>query len=176
MMNTIAACLRLHGYWEDINSQAWMSVCWDWKHSTQSSNNKLSPLPFLPSAFSRLAASHSAAGMVVVGRGGGSLSLFLSFFHFLPSCFCNLSSVASPCLSLVTSESLAGEISVSCCYIFQLVRLHVFKCCKSQQLTGLNLFFCLLTQRGEEQGIKVLWNSLSYKRERGLKKFFICII
>lgn len=45
---TTTACLFLHGYWADINSQAWMNVCWDWNRSTPSSNNKLSPLPFLP--------------------------------------------------------------------------------------------------------------------------------
>lgn len=46
-------------------------------------------------------------------RGGGSLSLFLSFFHFPPPCFCNLSSVASPSLSLVTSERKVGGLPVS---------------------------------------------------------------
>lgn len=110
MMKTTAACLRLHGYWEDINSQAWMSVLWDWNRSTQSSNNKPSPLPFLPSAFSSPAASLSSkrgGGR----RGGCALSLFLSFFHFLPPCFCNLSSAASPSLSLVTSERQAGGLS-----------------------------------------------------------------
>lgn len=48
------------------------------------------------------------------GGGTGSLALFLSFFHFLPPCFCNLSSVASPSLSLVTSERQAGGLLPVC--------------------------------------------------------------
>lgn len=82
MMKTMAACLRLHGYWEDINSQAWMSVCRDWNHSTQSSNNKLSPLPFLPSPFSSPAASHSWGGRE---EGRYSPSSFLSSTSCLPA-------------------------------------------------------------------------------------------
>lgn len=78
MMKTVAACLRLHGYWGDINSRAWLSVRRDWNHSTQSSNNKLSPLPFLPSAFSGPAASHSSRGAGDGETGGGSPSSFLS--------------------------------------------------------------------------------------------------
>lgn len=45
-----------------------------------------------------------------VGGGGYSLSLFLSFFHFLSPCFCNLSSAASSSLSLVTSEKQTGRL------------------------------------------------------------------
>lgn len=45
-----------------------------------------------------------------VGGGGYSLSLFLSFFHFLSPCFCNLSLAASPSLSLVTSEKQTGRL------------------------------------------------------------------
>lgn len=82
MMKTMAACLRLHGYWEDINSQAWMSVCGDWNHSTQSSNNKLSPLPFLPSPFSSPAASHNSRGRE---EGRFSPSSFLSSTSCLPA-------------------------------------------------------------------------------------------
>lgn len=45
-----------------------------------------------------------------VGGRGYSLSLFLSFFHFLSLCFCNLSSAASSTLSLVTSEKQTGRL------------------------------------------------------------------
>lgn len=104
MMKTTAACLRLHGYWEDINSQAWMSVRREWNRSTQSLNNKPSLLPFLPSAFSSPAASQSSKGVGVL-----SPSSFLSSTSCLPS-FCNLSWVASPSLSLVTSEKQTGGL------------------------------------------------------------------
>lgn len=112
MKTTAASLPSLHGYWEDINSRRWMSVCWDWNHCTQSSNNKLSPLPFLPSCLlqsSSLPELKTGRGW---GGGGGSLFLFLSFFHFLPPCFSNLSSAASPGLSLVTS---AGQTGGSAC-------------------------------------------------------------
>lgn len=75
---TTAACLRLHGYWEDKNSWGWMSVLWDWNHSAQSSNNKPSPLPFLPSAF--FSPAELRRGILCL-----SLSSFLSSTSCLPA-------------------------------------------------------------------------------------------
>ena len=43
------------------------------------------------------------------GKGGFSLSLFLSLFHFLPPCFCNLSSAVSPSLTVTCYVRGAGR-------------------------------------------------------------------
>lgn len=167
------ACLRLHGYWEDINSWASMRVCWDWNRSTHSSNNKPSPLPFLPSAFSSPAASQNSKGEVERSRRRGySLSLFLSFFHFLSPCFCNLSSAASSTLSLVMSEKQTGRLPPVFPPVCQSVGLSD---CRVSGFCVTLLYFLLSQIKIGVDGLDTRMTPLIFCKER-MEFFLFCFV
>lgn len=104
-----------------------------------------------------------------VGGRGYSLSLFLSFFHFLSLCFCNLSSAASSTLSLVTSEKQTGRLPP----VFPPVCQSVGLCdCRVRGFCVTLLYFLLSQIKIGVDGLDTRMTPLIFCKER-MEGFFV---
>lgn len=104
-----------------------------------------------------------------VGGRGYSLSLFLSFFHFLSLCFCNLSSAASSTLSLVTSEKQTGRLPPVFPPVCQSVGLSD---CRVRGFCVTLLYFLLSQIKIGVDGLDTCMTPLIFCKER-MEGFFV---
>lgn len=107
-----------------------------------------------------------------VGGGGYSLSLFLSFFHFLSLCFCNLSSAASSTLSLVTSEKQTGRLPPVFPPVCQSVGLSD---CRVRGFCVTLLYFLLSQIKIGVDGLDTRMTPLIFCKER-MEFFLFCFV